>query len=315
MTTYCSVPPRPPDTPPAANGTVPITAACSYSFVKGDYPRGAWYAEFGVKARPPGPNQSLQRIGALSLLPTWSPVCGAPSAELCVSRQEVNVFYMVIKDSRWFKPQVLYDQVDWTSLDAIVDAFADRVSEWYLKPGEALRVASGHFAFGAMALNCILIDTLSQFYAGSVASSRNAFKDFVREWFPDFRPNLPTPINHYDAAKAKNNLVPMVDFADVLYHAFRCGIVHEAHVAPYGMVRGGATVVEFQPAGYTKYAASGADCPTVLLDPWLLLDQVKTALAGYVANLKNRDPKFDQLRDRFKHKFTESFGVDIKGAT
>ena len=106
----------------------------------------------------------------------------------------------------------------------------------------------------------------------------------------------------------------MAHCADVLYHAFRCGIVHEAHVAPYGMVNGGDRVVEFQPSGYTEYAATGADCPSVIIDPWLFLDQVKAALADYVANLKDRDAKFNQRRDRFKHKFTESFGVNITGA-
>ncbi|OGT71677.1 MAG: hypothetical protein A3I78_05750 [Gammaproteobacteria bacterium RIFCSPLOWO2_02_FULL_56_15] len=222
------------------------------------------------------------------------------------------MFYTVTKDSRWFKPQVLYDQIDWRKLDAVVDGFADRVSEWYLKPAEALKAASGHFAFGAMALNCILIDTLSQFHAGSVQSRRSVFKGFVRDYFPDFNQKLTTPIEHFDASK--QTVVQMVDFADVLYHAFRCGIVHEAHVAPYGMVHGGFPVVEFQPSGYTKYAATGLDCPAVLVNPWLLLDQVKAALVRYVANLKDRDVKFDELRDRFKHKFTESFGVDIKGA-
>jgi len=100
----------------------------------------------------------------------------------------------------------------------------------------------------------------------------------------------------------------------VLYHAFRCGIVHEAHVAPYGLVNGGVRVVEFRPSGYTHYAATGADCPAVVINPWLLHDQVKAALAGYVANLKDHDAKFNELRDKFKHKFTESFGVDIQGA-
>ena len=103
------------------------------------------------------------------------------------------MFYTVTRDSRLFKPGTLYDRIDWTNLDAIADAFADRVSEWYVRPAEALKAVSGHFAFGAMALNCVLIDTLSQYYSGSDFSTGDHFKNFVRVSFPDFTVKLPNP--------------------------------------------------------------------------------------------------------------------------
>ena len=222
------------------------------------------------------------------------------------------MFYTVSRQKRWFSPEVRYDQVDWTRLDSIVDAFACRISEWYIEPAEALKAASGHFAFASMALTCILIDTLSQFRAGAPASKGVIFKEFVRKRFPDFAAGLSEPIDHFDARKQR--AVPMEDLADVLWHAFRCGIVHEAHVPPYGGLHGGDQVTSLHASGFTKYARDNADCPTVLVNPWLLLDQVKAELEAYVGELKTPAPRFDELRACFRSKFSDSFGVDITDA-
>lgn len=221
------------------------------------------------------------------------------------------MFYTVTKNSRWFKPGVLYSDVDWSSLPAIVDAFAERLEDWYVKPAEALR-ASGHFAFAAMALNCILLDTLSQYYSGNLSSKAGTFKDFVRLKLPEFGQPLPLPVRHFDAQK--NKVTQLMDFAEVLYHAFRCGIVHEAHVTPYGMIHGGAGVVFVEPSCHVKYTADGSDCPSVIIDPWALLERVKSMLGGYVRNLKDPDPGFETLRANFRTKFSEAFGVDISEA-
>ena len=123
------------------------------------------------------------------------------------------MFYTAKKDRRWFKPGVLYSHIDWSQLNSVVDAFAERLEEWYIKPAEALKI-SGHFAFGAMALNCILIDTLSQYSSGALFSTATTFKDFVRAALPEFRQPLAPPLDHFDPRKGR--VKRLNDFADVL---------------------------------------------------------------------------------------------------
>jgi hypothetical protein len=102
----------------------------------------------------------------------------------------------------------------------------------------------------------------------------------------------------------------LVTFEDVLYSGFRCGILHQAHIPLYGAIYGVANVLEFQPAGSTKYA-NGGDCPTVICFPQKLFDEVETAFIKYLDDLMNPDPAFNDLRRRFKAKFEDSFGVTI----
>jgi hypothetical protein len=221
------------------------------------------------------------------------------------------MFYAINQNGRWIAAQIEYNTVDWTNLNEVVAAFASRLDEWYIKPAEILQAQpdSGHLAFPVMALNCILLDALSQFVKGTGKAN---FKAFVGERIPEFRANMPLTIQHRDAQTPAG--VTLTTYADALYHAFRCGILHEAHVAAYGLVRGAANIVEQIPAGFTTYAAGG-DCPTVVIDPWKLLVKVKEVVAWYIASLKDPNLANDALRQSFKQRFADSFGVDITTAT
>jgi hypothetical protein len=161
-----------------------------------------------------------------------------------------------------------------------------------------------------MALNCIFLDAFSQFVKGTGKAN---FKAFVGERIPVFQANMPITIQHVDSQYQPPGLT-LTTYADALYHAFRCGILHEAHVAAYGMVRGGPNVVDQISTGFTSYAAGG-DCPTVVIDPWKLLVEVKKAVAWYITSLKDPNPANNALRQSFKQRFTDRFGVDITTAT
>lgn len=214
--------------------------------------------------------------------------------------------------SRYFSKEVRYSQIDWANFDQIVDAFSQRILDWYVEPATEL-AKNGHFAFSVMALNCLLIDTLSQFVSGKEASSASEFKKFIRERLPSvYSCQLRTPIQHDDG---KRTAAALTDIADVLYRGYRCGILHQAHIPPYGGVDPGqphaAQVIN---PGLVKYKATSSDCPTVLLNPLILFRDVRAAYDLYLIELKNRDAKFDQSRANFKSKFSRSFGVDVTGA-
>lgn len=210
--------------------------------------------------------------------------------------------------SRFFSSTRLYSDIDWQTLDQIVDAFGRRIREWYVEPATAL-AANIHFAFSVMALNCMLIDTVSQFVEGQNSSSRTAFKEFIRTRLrKDYSQSLPTPIIHHEG----NRTDTLKDVADVLYHGFRCGIVHQAHVLPYGgVVPHREPPVDFVSSGPVEYAVSGAPCPYVVVAPITLLADVSRALDNYLDSLHDRDAGYDPLRANFKRKFSNSFGIDI----
>ncbi len=220
------------------------------------------------------------------------------------------MFYTPVLAGRIFSPGVLYSDIDWRSLREVVTAFEKRIREWYVQPARALEAASGNYAFAVMALNCLLIDTLSQFFRGETHSKRSVFLSFISLKLPAYSQRLRVPIERPAGCKP----AALEDVAQVLYFGFRCGILHEAHVPLYGAIFGLPTPVQVEPVGNTQYSDSRA-CPTVIIDPHQLLDALDQVLSQYTADLMDADPAHDSLRVAFKAKFGSSFGVDLAGAS
>jgi hypothetical protein len=219
------------------------------------------------------------------------------------------MFYEPVLTARWFKPGVRYSDINWNSLPTIVSEFDDRIRQWYLNPAKCLQSISGDYAFPVMALACMLTDTLSQFYSGQPQSRRSTFIAFVRQQFPEFTQALTPPIDRPPGS----NPATISDYAEALYFGFRCGILHEAHVTPYGAISGQGTLLDLHPAGVTRYQ-DGAHCPTITIDPKRFLDALEAFFVAYVSQLLNPDSAHDPLRTAFKTKFGLSFGIDITNA-
>jgi hypothetical protein len=213
-----------------------------------------------------------------------------------------------VVDKRHFRPGRYYSDIDWNDFAQAVNEFQKMIEEWYVKPAEVLRKASPHFGFPIMALNCVLIDTLSQYYCGEKSSSPKTFKDFVRSELPAFKVKLRRPVPY----KYKRRDKKLKDYADVLYHCFRCGIMHEAHIPPCAMMnRSKRAVVTSHLSGYYAAYSDGSKCPSVNIDPHRLLKSVKAVLSSYVAQLLDSNPRFEPRRANFRKKFKASFGIDI----
>jgi len=218
-----------------------------------------------------------------------------------------RMIYKPVQANRYFTKTERYSDIDWSDFDAVVTAFEDRINNWYIDPATELANATGHYAFLIMAINCLLIDTFSQFAAGRLSSSARTFKDFVSNNLPNFNVNLTNPIS-IDYHKWETTLSTI---ADVVYHGFRCGILHQAHVPLYGGIDPGGASFQESASGLTTYSTNGTDCPTVSINPLRLLEDLKTYFATYIANLNNTDSQFDSLRANFKSKFADSFGVTV----
>jgi hypothetical protein len=217
------------------------------------------------------------------------------------------MIYEPVQANRYFTKTDRYSDIEWSNFDAVVTAFAARINEWYIDPATALANTTGHYAFAIMAINCLLIDTFSQFTSGQLSSSAPSFKHFVTDNLPNFNAALANTIAHDDHYRKAT----LSTIADVLYHGFRCGILHQAHVPLYGGIDPGGVGFSECPSGLTTYSADRTDCPTVSINPLRLLDDLKAYFARYIHNLKSPDSRFDTLRANFKTKFTDSFGVAV----
>jgi len=221
------------------------------------------------------------------------------------------VSYRPVRKHRYIYQGKLYEDITWDNLAEVIEAFHWKINEWYIVPADGILKAGFDQAFSLMALTCMLIDTLSQYYLGQTKSSQTTFKDFLKETIPPFDTALPQPI---DYTNPRGNPDQLETYADVLYVGFRCGILHECHIPLYGGLAGqdqlGGKMFDVDSDICTKYD-DGRDCPTVRMDPTLIYPAVKAAFDRYISDLLNNDPKFNVRRDQFKPKFFPSFGEDL----
>lgn len=213
--------------------------------------------------------------------------------------------YKPVLEGRWFRPNTRYADIDWSKFDVAVEAFRGRLEAWYFAPAKLLGDAPDA-GFAEAALTCLLIDTLCQYYLGTSSSTGNQFKDFARGQLGLSDP-LPSPIRRDPAMQGPNELL---DLADVLYHGFRCGILHEAHVPLFGAINGQDTLASFHPNAFTTYL-DGTPCLTVVVDPGKLRAHVANWFDHYIERLLNLDAAHDNLRVAFRRKFEMSFGVVV----
>ena len=223
--------------------------------------------------------------------------------------------YIPVQSARAFRRMTRYDQINWNNFSEVVDAFHGRIDDWYILPTKGLinHKDGGHYAFAIMALNCLLIDTLSQFYYGadrSPSERRDSFPESSQAKFKDY---LVAQLSHRTGplpTKIESARGDLLTFEDVLYSGFRCGILHQAHAPLYCGIAGVTGVLEFEASGSTQYA-DGRDCPMVVCFPQKLFEDIETAFLRYLVDLMNPDHVFSDLRRRFKAKFEDSFGVII----
>jgi len=204
----------------------------------------------------------------------------------------------VLKTRSW-RPETLYSKVDWTNLEIVVSEFRKRLAQWYLVPTESL---SGHQSFPVIAMDCLLLDTLSQYEAGEPTGNGDLFKDFVRKYLPEFQKPVRGGIPH------RNRLLD--DCADVLYHGFRCGILHEAGLPPWAAIVEQDELVTVEESGLAEYE-DGTACPVVIVDPFKLRNRLKNILDDYTTSLKDPAPENNSFRENFATKFSATFGIPV----
>jgi hypothetical protein len=169
---------------------------------------------------------------------------------------------------------------DWTSLDLTQESgwgkateiFEDRIKGRFLEMVE--RIEEVEFSgFAALALDCLLIETLQQFIEGVNDTPRGK----ATEFFQKFLTSAPFDSN-FDLTSA-----------GMFYDQFRCGILHQAEIKGNSKVWKVGKMVQFT-----------ADGKGLIINHKLLHAALRRAFDSYVKEL--RDGSDQTRRDNFKRK-------------
>jgi len=160
------------------------------------------------------------------------------------------------KDKLHFSPSFIFSELDFEDQENLIVAFKDRVYGFYLKPADLLCENGMGFACGLL---CIAtIDSLARL---SYPKSNARIEDWLKNYIPEFQE---------------------ADFAHRFYEDFRCGLVHEGRIKPFG---------EFS---YESKQLVLSVQGIIRINPHLLLKRVIQAFEQYLTELK-RDPNELQI--------------------
>jgi len=196
------------------------------------------------------------------------------------------VFYEAITTGqRNFSRHIEYKSIDFTKLSSIIPAFRARIEEWYILPAKEL-ANDWHNAFSVLALDCLLIDAMGKYcYAAPGGSVR--FIDYLETEIPKFGDALAHPIR-FTGRVSPHNSMELRTAAQVIYYAYRCPILHEAHIFPFAGVLPETNIFRNEPSGKAKYSDK-TDCPAFYLNPVNLLSVLVPAFHSSTANLLDSD--------------------------
>lgn len=164
---------------------------------------------------------------------------------------------------------------DWIKMVAI---FRDRLHGRFLEPVDliAANPKIGEFAgFSIMALDCLLVETLNQFYQGLDETP----KDHKRQFWKFFRAS-----EHFKPYLTKK-------VSDIFYSHVRCGLLHQAQTKKDTLIRADQEKM-FRPA-------PGGLVKGIIVDRVLFHNALKKEIETYIEKLETDDEANQNLRTNF----------------
>ena len=193
----------------------------------------------------------------------------------------------------------------------VIDFFENRINYFYIKPAKFIlkrirrkwrnKKHTSNYGFVLIAFSSILIDTLSQYRYGQLISGRSIFKQFLRDYIPEFKNTFLKPGFIYEEddmlkSPKKGN---SIDFAELFYKGFRCGVVHNGKILSYGgyVYKQKSFIEEFQ------WNDGKLDRLVMSINPVVLFRKIETAFEKYLDELRN-----NLYKTEFYTKFKFDFG-------
>lgn len=171
---------------------------------------------------------------------------------------------------------------DWIALDftqesdwqKAIDIFEDRIRGRFLVIID--KIQKYEFAgFSVMALDCLLIETLQQFFEGVHETPRGQSETYFRRFLTQtsFAP-------FFDDDKSR-----------LFFDHIRCGILHQAEV------KGNSRIIITERTPMVRQVENG-----LVINRWLFHQQLVCEFNHYVARLRQNDPVNTDLRTKFRAK-------------
>ena len=172
------------------------------------------------------------------------------------------------RDTLYFSPKYQFFAIDFNDPKKLIDMFSDRVYGFYINPARLLCKNGDGFASGLLCI--VTIDFLSRI---ANPESEEVGKRIER-W-------LRSNINEFNTA----------DCARRFYKDFRCGLVHEGRIKPFG---------EF--SFESKQMITLQD-EIMRVNPGMLLEQIAQSFQAYLSRLIVDEKEFLKLQTCLKNDF------------
>ena len=190
-----------------------------------------------------------------------------------------------LKGELQFSPNHTFKEIDIALKNkdklALIDAFKDRISGFYLNPAKELN--KNDFNAFAMGILCVsTIDCLACIINCKPQVGKR-FEEWVRKNLTEF--DKPNPDN-----KSKT-------LAYRFYDEFRCGLVHEGRI---------------KNSGQFSYKYNELVCMlkgVMLVNPDIMLKKINDSFEIYISKVKTEDTEFEKLND-----YLENFDKEIEYA-
>ena len=188
---------------------------------------------------------------------------------------------MRIGDILYFSPNYKFSVLNWDDKKILIDAFKDRVKGFYIKPAEKLNGDKNGFAAG------VLCATTIDFLARITIEADNVgerIERWLRKYITEFNQKVPDNRSRTLARR--------------FYEEFRNGLVHEGRIKNCGQFSDNFSELIHM------------EDKIMVINPVLLLEEIKTSFETYIDNVENDTSLFHQ----FRRALIRDFGDDVECA-
>jgi len=190
-------------------------------------------------------------------------------------------------DKLYFSTEDSFADLNWDNKDALLEAFQDRVREFYIEPIKELNEQKKRpFAVGVLCV--VTIDFLAR-----IETSQDGVPKRFEYWVENNIEEFYTP----------NLNIPLQEFANRFYKEFRNGLVHEGRIKKAGQFSYNYNVlVKFDKVNGTK--------PIMIINPKFLQEAISKSFEKYIKKVQNEESIFK----KFKSVLMGDFQQDVEYA-
>jgi hypothetical protein len=211
--------------------------------------------------------------------------------------------------------------VDWSDWNETINEYRRRIIDWYFQPvsNNPVTNSQGDFdpAYPLMFTICAFIDLLTQYRFGLEWHSPKKYKQFLKDYIPEFKEPLSRPIT-YSVYWERHKIwqkATLKTRSDVFYAGVRCSMLHHGDLAPFcGMTAlpqdAGKDVLMREYVNAGKSACGKHTYSLLVFHPYVLKERILTVFNTCCADLI-ADPTAPRAND-FRRKFEEDYGIPLK---